>query len=689
MIVDSPENFAALKACREAVRDTRKPPFYWIGAGASAWAGLPLWSDLAENTYKKFQSRLSPNERADAQSAIADGRLPEFFSLCKAHDPQLYLKTILDELTPPAAPPVYGRFIAAVTKVRPALIVTTNVEQCLEQNSDLPSVLFTDIEQVMNANYPGGCILKLHGCTSVTNSLVFTEEDYQHLIEQPGFLPAIEQLFSSRTAIFIGYGMRDQYVLDALEKANANRPLLGAGPHFCIQSDPPEHIRGNVKIIRYNSRPRPDHRSCIQIVEEIQKSREPFTPVPVAEAPARRSAHILSDIFLLGQNQTSQTAMLNSPDGKEACMVVGCGFVDSELPHLYSTAMHDTIVGLLCFDQLIAPTTIIAKLWLLLGGDIFMRLTREETLHFAHFQRTPAVFFPDAKSVTGGHLTNFFAAPQIGPPASVEEIVRQELRPVGDERAVTALVSGIAEKTSTLLDDSDETTQLVRSLMRLPSVRSDLGFADLVSLESIPTWLVHSILRLASVARIGKACRDLGLQSAKFEAGNEWLAGPVFTAAFGKETVDRVAAYVATGGFYGNLGLLVQENPGVLRTILSFRESSEGSELRKAVMANLARSEGAEVVAAVNGHLSGMLPSAMLEKAKVKFSELYLPGTLHDLPAVFLDSDRNNNPFLTWRRHSGQILSAVCKDLNIGRNSPCPCGSGEKFKFCCKPLTHA
>ena len=231
-------------------------------------------------------------------------------------------------------------------------------------------------------------------------------------------------------------------------------------------------------------------------------------------------------------------------------------------------------------------------------------------------------------------------------------------------------------------------TYLVRCLMRLPSIRSDLGFADLVSLESIPTWLVYPILRLASVARIGKACRELGLQSAKFEAGNEWLAGPVFTAAFGQETIDRVAAYVATGGFYGDLGMFVQENPGVLKTILSFRESREGSELRKAVMSNLALSEGGEVVAAINGRLSQMLPPAMLERAKAKFSELYLPDTVRDLPAVFLNSNRDGNPFLAWRRRSGQILSAVCRNLNIARNSACPCGSGEKFKFCCEPLIH-
>jgi hypothetical protein len=427
----------------------------------------------------------------------------------------------------------------------------------------------------------------------------------------------------------------------------------------------------------------------IQVIEEIRRSREASSSKPVAEAPPRRSAHILSDVFLLGTNQTSQTLRLRAPDGKESRIEIGCGFVDSELAHLGTTAMHDTVVGLLCFDHLIAPTTILGKLYALLGSQIFERLVNEGTLGFAHLERTPGVLFQDVVAVTGGRLTNFFASRQPDKPATVEEFVLKQIRPVdGKEVQGREFISSLVEKTSTLSDNDDETLKLVRSLMLLPSVRSDLGFGDVVSLDSIPTWLVYPILRLASVARIGIVCRKLGLASAKFELGNEWLAGPVFTAAFGRETVDNIAAYVAMGGFYGDLGALVHENPGALTAILSFRKSREGSELRKAIMANLALSEGGEVVAAINGRLSEMLPFSTLEKAKAKFSELYLPGAVRDLPAIFLDGDRDRKPFPAWRRRSGQILTGVCKQLNMGRNSPCPCGSGERFKFCCEALIH-
>ena len=35
-----------------------------------------------------------------------------------------------------------------------------------------------------------------------------------------------------------------------------------------------------------------------------------------------------------------------------------------------------------------------------------------------------------------------------------------------------------------------------------------------------------------------------------------------------------------------------------------------------------------------------------------------------------------------WRRHS-ETRQPVHKDKKLGRNDPCPCGSGLKYKKCC------
>jgi hypothetical protein len=83
---------------------------------------------------------------------------------------------------------VYARFTKAICATKPTQIVTTNVDQCLEQGADLPSVLYRDIEQVMGDHHSEGYILKLHGSTSSSESLIFTNEDYERLIGQNGFL---------------------------------------------------------------------------------------------------------------------------------------------------------------------------------------------------------------------------------------------------------------------------------------------------------------------------------------------------------------------------------------------------------------------------------------------------------------------------------------------------------------------
>jgi hypothetical protein len=273
MFVPTPENFDAIKSCVAAVNDPERPVLFWIGAGASAWCGLPLWPELATRMYRQFQLKMEYADRVAAQDALEAKRFPKLFSLCKSRNPQLYFQTIMEELkTPDRFRSVYRRFINGLRAIEPTEVVTTNVDQCLEQATDLPSVLHMDIEQVSRLSNPRGYILKLHGSTSSSESLIFTDEDYARLLARRGLLSTLEQLFYSRTVIFIGYGLRDEYIINTLRRTYTERPLFGAGPHFAIvPSDRPDDIKGNVRLIQYDPRPHPDHRACIQIIEELAR----------------------------------------------------------------------------------------------------------------------------------------------------------------------------------------------------------------------------------------------------------------------------------------------------------------------------------------------------------------------------------------------------------------------------------
>lgn len=53
---------------------------------------------------------------------------------------------------------------------------------------------------------------------------------------------------------------------------------------------------------------------------------------------------------------------------------------------------------------------------------------------------------------------------------------------------------------------------------------------------------------------------------------------------------------------------------------------------------------------------------------------------LYELPAwkELLSEERRRELFLSQRKSN-----TVVKEKKVGRNDPCPCGSGKKYKFCC------
>lgn len=53
---------------------------------------------------------------------------------------------------------------------------------------------------------------------------------------------------------------------------------------------------------------------------------------------------------------------------------------------------------------------------------------------------------------------------------------------------------------------------------------------------------------------------------------------------------------------------------------------------------------------------------------------------LYELPVweTLLSQDRRKELYLEQKRSK-----TIVKDKKVGRNDPCPCGSGKKYKFCC------
>ena len=61
-------------------------------------------------------------------------------------------------------------------------------------------------------------ICKLHGSISSIENTVFTTEDYLELERDASYLSLMEHIFADAVVVFIGYGLKDEYVLTALTK---------------------------------------------------------------------------------------------------------------------------------------------------------------------------------------------------------------------------------------------------------------------------------------------------------------------------------------------------------------------------------------------------------------------------------------------------------------------------------------
>jgi len=118
---------------------------------------------------------------------------------------------------------------------------------------------------------------------------------------------------------------------------------------------------------------------------------------------------------------------------------------------------------------------------------------------------------------------------------------------------------------------------------------------------------------------------------------------------------------------------------------MTFRELPEGKELRLEIFGRLQASEGAEVSVAINGGLRETVPSASLQRARDRFIRLFAPSRLSGIlpPAIWNDRRYAEDALSRWRRRSKVVLDEVVRNQGLGQYSVCPCGSGEKLRFCC------
>ncbi len=692
------ETKQALNALESLIETRRRPLVVWLGAGASKWAGYPLWDQLADQMHKRFARETGKYAKETASSLLVNRAFPKLFEAMRTSDPELYHSCLTETFGPRPPTPVYERMLRALDRIEPTYVLTTNVDESLErQLSDPETVQRSDAErlpQLLGTGRPFVC--KLHGSISAVETLVFSARDYDAVRTDTPFVNALSSVFADCSVLFVGYGLQDDHVIAALGRGAGTHPLFGTGPHFIVTPEGSSQVSAKVRRISYPVDPA-DHRSALtalELVADLQRSRGAVTRAvrgDVIGQPIRNSVYFLGELLPLGQYTTSQT--ITATRGSETReLIVGEGYVDGEIVLDNYSALHDIVVGLTCFDVTCLSIDHLGSLHNLLGSFWFWKFIEVEAVRLIVPPEEPVVVFPEPgalvgeiKSVRRGSKSSTMDSFQ---DRTVAERIRGQLTPLpGREKVAEMQMEGLASMTIDLGKalNSEQLGQMTNGWIVNPSVRELLGVSGGTPVGAVPRWLAFPVIRLAGVIRKGVICQHIDACATRMVLGTEKLASVAFSATGGTTWADEAASYTLTGRFNSDLGALIEQQPELLEGVLRFRESALGNSFRREIAARLAENKGGQTVAAVNSGLKEAIPPSVLQQAHNELSGLFMPRvsgtTLH--PAVWGDLRNSDRRIIGWRRRSRAILEELRADHGFNLYGPCPCGSGEKLKFCC------
>lgn len=688
---DDPETFFAVRELKRVIKESPKPLVFWIGAGASRWLGYPLWGEFARDLRREFFQSRPGFDNAAALKLIAANDFPQLFQMCRDLDRARYFRFLSQKFLPRPEAPLYLRFADTLAEMVPLSILTTNIDEALEQRFPNAAIFQrSDISACVEQLEAGrSFIAKIHGSRSAIESAVFTYEDYQNLKGDTAYLSTLKHIFRATTVVFLGYSLSDQYVIDLLSERSKEMSLFGSGPHFVVSSDFSPRLQ--LRRIGYSLRRFPDHRSAITVLDLIKQVRASTTEVSapslVAAEPrllktpdlTDKSAYFISDFMPPGTWETSQTLGLAGHGGIAAQCIVGLGFTNDEISSPLQTGVRDLITGLTCFDFVYLPLSALHRAQAALGDGLH-ELIKLDVLRFIHLQHDPAIIFREHTLL--GDVSLIRREGGAGDPGAR---IRAQLTPTpGKEAEAERLFSDI-EARVTVFDEGErvELPSLVRAAFMMPDVARLLGIGDAIVPSQIPTWLGFPCLRMAHLVQTGAVCDSLGIRAAKISFGGAKLTSGAFGVQHATEFADRYANYVLSGRFSSDIRISLGGQSLILRAILRFRESIEGEAFRREVRDQLLTNATKDFTASINAGLARSIPLPILERARDRALSLLTENFTHSpVPAVWTDSSSDDVTKL-WRAKSRKILSALMHSRGMKGDDPCLCGSGDKLRLCC------
>jgi len=342
------------------------------------------------------------------------------------------------------------------------------------------------------------------------------------------------------------------------------------------------------------------------------------------------------------------------------------------------------VVGLLCFDRVYLPLASLAPLHDFIGSDFFWLLVKEDLLRFVHVPSEPGYIYDSNESLTSVDIGLMGRTAKDGGALKVpEEIRRQITAAPGKEAVGEALFADLEGKVIVFDNQTWEIPRLVRGALLHPRLRRLIGMSDGVFPTTIPRWLLFPALRVAHTISTAALCQQFNLAATKLWFGGEVLVGATFGLAAARDWAHEAANYVIASQTDVDVGSTF--DLPLLRTILKFRGTSSGIELRKELLEQLKVNAGSEFISSVNAGLKRNLPFTSLDKSRRVFSALLtaVSSGTGATPAIWHNPYYSDDVIELWRKRSLTELQGVCRLRKIETYDPCPCGSGEKLKFCC------
>ena len=674
----------ALNCLKRTVQDGR-PIVLWIGAGASLWAELPSWRESARQLRRTFKKEVAdfPDERASSLITAED--YPGLYQICRDVDLTLYKQVLVKQFSAPDLTGLYRDFIERVKSLATIQVLTTNVDLCLEQSlGPIDVIERTDIErcaQSIQNRLP--FISKLHGSISSVNSTVFTTADYERLVHDTRYVSGLKAALASSSVVFLGYGLRDRYLLEVLEQNQSEHNLYGSGPHFLVTQDagPPEN---GVYRISYKTTLHPDHRAALTVLNVIEQAKTvPAVELISAASSSQqtttptRSGFYISDFRPSGTYQTGQTLGLARPGGNDPIeAITGLGFTEGELPNNATVAFHDLAVGLICFDEAYLPLSSVGVFHERASAPIFWDLISTGSVKFVDIVHDPFIVSTSDRALGDVGIARIQDPNQLDDRSSMSQIRRMLKALPGHEaegdRRIESLVDHVVS-----FSDSERLglPAMVRDALLLPRVSRLIGFSDYLMPNTIPRWLAHPTLRLAHLVQTGLICDRLKIRASRVPFGGSSLLSAAFSVKPGEQNVYEYASFVMSGRYGTNLSEMLEKRPALLLDIVRFRETAEGESLRREISERLETNGESEFSAAIDGSLRRALPSALIQAARNTFSGLVKTSNPSaSAAAIWSDANADDGALRLWRDRSRQLLLEQAKLRDVKPESPCLCG---------------